>query len=61
MRKRRDKDVRAELHFASAPSDAPVGILSRCLFGVSVESLAMEIVTNRNGEWDGIYCYEKNT
>ena len=33
-----------------------VGILTRCLFGLSIGSLAQEISRNTDGKWDCIYA-----
>lgn len=38
-----------------SPRDLPVGTLTRCLFGISIDELAAEISANKNGKWNDVY------
>lgn len=49
------KTLDAAVHIDTNPAEAPVGILTRCLFGISVNALAQEIVLNKDGKWDEVY------
>lgn len=51
----KSKSFNADVHIESSPAEAPVGILVRCLFGISVNALAQEIVLNKDGKWDEVY------
>ena len=51
----RARPINAEVHFLSAPAEAPVGALTQALFGKSIYALAAEISANSNGAWNHIY------
>ena len=51
----KSKSFNADVHIESSPAEAPVGILVRCLFGISVNALAQEIALNKDGKWDEVY------
>ena len=53
---RKSGQIDATVHITSEPEEIPVGILTRCLFGLSVGSLAQEISRNTDGKWDCIYA-----
>ena len=52
----KNRPITMNVHIASPPAEAPVGLLSRCLFGTSIEDLAVEIARNSGGKWDGVYA-----
>lgn len=49
------KTLDAAVHIDNDPAEAPVGILTRCLFGISINALAQEIALNKDGKWDEVY------
>lgn len=51
----RARPIKAEVHFVCAPMEAPVGTLTKVLFGMSIQGLAAEISANRDGAWDDVY------
>lgn len=52
----KNRPITMNVHIASPPAEAPAGLLSRCLFGTSIEDLAVEIARNSGGKWDGVYA-----
>ena len=49
------KETNAVAVRTSNPKDLPVGILTRCLFNMSIGELAEEISMNKGGKWDAVY------
>lgn len=47
--------IRGEVKHTIPPQDVPSGVMTRCLFGMSIDQLAAEIALNLNGEWDAVY------
>ena len=37
------------------PKDLPVGTLTMCLFGMTLDELAAEIALNKGGKWNDVY------
>lgn len=51
----RTKTLDAAVYIDTDPAEVPVGILTRCLFGISINALVQEIVLNKDGKWDEVY------
>ena len=48
----RTKTLDAAVYIDTDPAEVPVGILTRCLFGISINALVQEIALNKDGKWD---------
>ncbi len=49
------KELKAVVVNVSDPKDLPVGTLTMCLFGISLDELAAEISANKDGKWNDLY------